>query len=114
MIEIYCAFSGQNWTLYSCHSINEAEEYLETLRPAEKRPSHIIFSNSSIIEYNYCLSILWTPQIFIEIADNILEGGFESTRKYFQKFLSKIKKSAKHIENIKPQKQLLQPMKIQK
>jgi len=36
---------------------------------------------------------LWTPQILIEF-NGILEGGMEQTRKYFQKYLIKIKSTA--------------------
>jgi hypothetical protein len=94
MIEIYCAYSGTHWKKFECDSTLEAESFLDTLRPAEKRPSHIIFSHIPIALHHYALEILWTPQIFVEITDGELYGGMENTRKYLQRFLPKIKDKA--------------------
>lgn len=93
MIEIYCAYSGSNWTKYQCVTLAEAKDYLETLRPAEKRPSHLIFCNCDAGVYDYALTILWTPQHFYEF-EGTLYGGMQNTRKYFERLLPKIKQSA--------------------
>jgi hypothetical protein len=93
MIEVYCAFSGHDWTVFKSENINSIKNYLDDRRNAMSRPSHIILVNSDLELYAFTQSILWTPQILIEF-NGLLEGGMEQTRKYFQKYLIKIKSTA--------------------
>jgi hypothetical protein len=96
MMEIYCAFSGSNWTKAFFDDITNAQAYLELLRPADSRPSHILLVNCTHFLYEYTQGILWTPQILIE-TNGQLHGGLTGTRLYFQRFLDKIKTNAKPI-----------------
>ncbi len=60
--------------------------FLEALRPAEKRPSHLIYKAPDITIEDIT-KILWTPQI-LRIVGEKLYGGMGYTRKYLTRLIA--------------------------
>jgi len=84
MITIYCGYSeGKDWENDYFDTPTQAMEFIESLRPATKRPSHIIIEgmDSKDVELIQAEK-LYVPQIF-SLENNFLRGGMRFTRKYF-------------------------------
>lgn len=87
MYKIMYAYSGGNWETYATNSKITMDEFIESLRPAEKRPSHIILDGFTEEERNVIQTEkIWTPT-YLWIEDGYMKGyqGFTAKKlaKYF-------------------------------
>jgi alkyl hydroperoxide reductase subunit AhpF len=82
LIEITVGYSGAQFFSKSFESKETAFEYLDSLRPASKRPAHVIIEGFTFQDIKQVTEILYVPQIFL-LIENTLYGGFRFTRLFF-------------------------------
>lgn len=86
-MKIIYAYSGKDWEQFETFDKDKMFEFIETLRPAEKRPSHIILDGFTKEErYKIQDTMIWTA-LYMWIEDGFLKGyqGFTAKKiaKYF-------------------------------
>lgn len=92
-MELYCAYSGQDWKCFKSEFGKRLEKEIEKMKPANNRPSHMIYSKGASLVYDFGRDNIWIEHHYIDV-NNDLWGGTEFTRKRFQRLLPKIKSSA--------------------